>query len=110
MTFYESLSNWAQSKSHKLARLCGVFGVITGWCTMYFFTDWNGFLFWLLICISTVMSVAGAWSGLAMQWGYKPFTNDPLGWRKAKQSYKAEPGEQGQAEPQNDPAPKRDES
>ena len=69
--------------------------------------------FWIGVVVivgALIIGSIGIGAGAAESIGFKPFTNDPLGWRKAKQSYKAEPGEQGQAEPQNDSAPKRDET
>lgn len=50
--------------------------------------------FWLAIPIAVAAFLAGAvlmFEGRATALGLKPFTNDPLGWRKAKQSYKSEP-------------------
>ncbi|WP_346308911.1 hypothetical protein [Limnohabitans sp.] len=49
--------------------------------------------FWLgvgILAVSIIIGVIGAVSGAAESVGLKPFTNDPLGWRKAKQSYKEE--------------------
>jgi len=37
-----------------------------------------------------VLGYGGAWGGLAEQWGWKPLREDPLGWRKAKKSYKTD--------------------
>lgn len=43
----------------------------------------------VLTCIGSVISLLGSYEGKAKQFGYQaPFTSDPLGWRKAKQSYK----------------------
>lgn len=79
------------ANAHFFFRISGVVGVLLGWATMYFFDDWGHPIFWLLISLSVVLSGGGAWGGLAEQWGLKPLQNDPLGWRKAKQSYKSEP-------------------
>ena len=49
--------------------------------------------FWLAIPVGVVALIAGAvlmFEGRATALGLKPFTNDPLGWRKAKESYKAD--------------------
>lgn len=46
--------------------------------------------FWLGVCIFGVSVVAAAvlmFEGRAVAVGLKPFSEDPLGWRKAKQSY-----------------------
>lgn len=71
-------------------RFAGVIGVLLGWATMYFFEDWRHPLFWLFISIAVVLGYGGAWGGLAEQWGWKPLRNDPLDWRKAKESYKVD--------------------
>lgn len=47
---------------------------------------------WLAIPIGAMTIVAGAilmFEGRATAIGLKPFTNDPLGWRKAKRSYQS---------------------
>jgi hypothetical protein len=45
----------------------------------------------LLISFGVVVSYIGICGRQAKQFGFQaPFTNDPLGWRKAKESYKAE--------------------
>jgi hypothetical protein len=36
------------------------------------------------------MAAVAGFGGRAQGLGIKPFTNDPLGWRKAKKSYKAQ--------------------
>lgn len=48
---------------------------------------------WLAIPIGGLAIISAAlliFEGAAVSVGLKPFTNDPLGWRKAKESYKAE--------------------
>ena len=77
----------SKSFLHRLLRISGVAGVLICWATMYFFDDWSSIWFWLLISISVVLGYGGAWGGLSIQWGLLPFTNDPLGWRKAKKTY-----------------------
>lgn len=48
----------------------------------------NFYFAFLLFCIGVVMGLVDGYEGKAKQFGYQaPFTNDPLGWRKAKQSY-----------------------
>lgn len=69
----------------------GIAGVSIIWSTAYLFEKWEGFWFWLLMCIGAVLGYAAAYGGLAKQFGFQPpFTNDPLGWRKAKETYKTE--------------------
>ncbi len=48
---------------------------------------------WLAIPLGIVSVLSAGiliFEGAAASIGLKPFTNDPLGWRKAKQSYKEE--------------------
>jgi hypothetical protein len=61
--------------------------------------------------IGCLISLTASYEAKAKLFGYQaPFTNDPLGWRKAKQSYKQEPNEPSEpAQPQGDQTPKRDE-
>jgi hypothetical protein len=47
----------------------------------------SDFRLWILVVIALVFGRGAAMAGIVQQWGYKPFTNDPLGWRKAKKSY-----------------------
>lgn len=45
---------------------------------------------WLAFIVGLVAIISGAvlmFEGRATAIGLKPFTNDPLGWRKAKESY-----------------------
>jgi hypothetical protein len=90
-------------KLHRFFRIVGVLGVLIGWATMYFFDDWSSPMFWLLAVIATVLGLCGAWGGLSNQWGAPPFTNDPLGWRKAKQSYKEDLSPEGTDVPPDKP-------
>lgn len=91
MNGFRQLQALVRRRSHTFLRLAGVVCVLIGWSAMYFFDEWDGPAFWTLICVATVLSASGAWGGLAEQWGYKPLTNDPLGWRAAKKSYHQEP-------------------
>jgi len=46
---------------------------------------------WLAIPVGGLAIISAAllfFEGAAVSVGLKPFTNDPLGWRKAKESYK----------------------
>jgi hypothetical protein len=76
--------------SQKILRIAGVLGVLIGWGAMYFFNDWSSPIFWILISIAIILGYGGAWGGLSLQWGAPPLTNDPLGWRKAKKTYKTD--------------------
>lgn len=95
----KKLKAFVQLHSHRFLRFTGVAGILIGWSAMYFFDHWSGPVFWLLICVSTVLSAAGAWGGLSEQWGYKPLTNDPLGWRAAKKSYHDDKAPQTEEDP-----------
>ena len=70
--------------------------------------------FWIgvvVIVASLIIGSIGIGAGAAESIGLKPFTNDPLGWRKAKQSYTEKPSEQIEpAGPEDGQATKRDES
>jgi hypothetical protein len=54
---------------------------------VFFLDDLSDFRLWILVVIALVFGRGAAMAGIVQQWGYKPFTNDPLGWRKAKKSY-----------------------
>lgn len=62
-------------------------GLISGLSTFFFLDDLSDFRLWILVVIALVFGRGAAMAGIVQQWGYKPFTNDPLGWRKAKKSY-----------------------
>lgn len=69
----------------------GCTGVAIIWACAYFFDEWEGFWFWTLSLIGGLLGYTAAYGGLAKKFGFQaPFTNDPLGWRKAKQSYQTE--------------------
>ena len=57
---------------------------------IHFFGDFDNCKTWLLASAAIVFGYGSAWAGLMQKWGYKPFTTDPLSWRKAKKSYSAE--------------------
>lgn len=100
MRAFRQLTELIQRRSHTFLRVVGSVGVLVGWSAMYFFDDWDSLAFWVTICVATVLSATGAWGGLAEQWGYKPLTNDPLGWRTAKKSYDKDPDQRsGKDEP-----------
>ncbi len=59
------------------------FGGILG--TLYFQPPfWLGILF---ISVSLIVGAIGGAAGMAESVGSKPFTTDPLGWRKSKKTY-----------------------
>lgn len=71
--------------------LLGVVGMVILFSVAYFFDQWSGFWFWILALIGGGLGYVGAYGGLAKKFGFQaPFTNDPLGWRKAKESYSAD--------------------
>ena len=48
----------------------------------------NNVFGWILLVVAWIVLAVFGLSGRAEAIGLKPFTNDPLGWRKAKASYK----------------------
>jgi hypothetical protein len=50
----------------------------------------NNIFGWLLFISAWIVFAIFGLSGRAEALGLKPFTSDPLGWRKAKQSYQTE--------------------
>ncbi len=69
--------------------LSGV-GSLIIFATTYFFEEWSGFWFWTLLLIGGVVGYLGGYGGLASRIGMQPpFTNDPFGWRHAKETYGA---------------------
>lgn len=60
--------------------------------------------FWMgtiLIALGVMVGVIGIGAGAAESVGISPFTNDPIGWRKAKKSYEQD------TSPQSDDSEKR---
>jgi 4-hydroxybenzoate polyprenyltransferase len=73
------------------ADILGAIGVLILFAAAYFFEEWSGFWFWLFALVGGALGYVGAYGGLAKKFGFEaPFTNDPLGWRKAKKSYQNE--------------------
>ena len=54
---------------------------------LYLIDDLDDIRTWILAVVAVVFGLGSAWAGLMQKWGYKPFSNDPSGWRKAKSSY-----------------------
>jgi len=76
----------------------GIVGVAFIWGTAYLFDSWSGVPFWVLMSVGCVLGYVGAYGGLAKTFGFSaPFTNDPLGWRKAKKTYQ-EPQDPNQSD------------
>lgn len=74
--------------SQRGSEVLGLIGVAIIFAVAYFFDDWSGFWFWTLALFGGLLGYVGAYGGLARKFGFEaPFTNDPLGWRKAKKSY-----------------------
>jgi hypothetical protein len=68
-----------------------IVGIAITWGCAYFFKEWGGFWFWLLVSVGVVISYVGIFGRQAKQFGFEaPFTNDSLGWRKAKKTYKTD--------------------
>ena len=48
----------------------------------------------ILTLVGSAVSLLGSYEAKAKQFDFQaPFTNDPLGWRKAKESYKSDPAQ-----------------
>lgn len=76
-------------KLTKRARLTSaLIGGAAAVAAFYFLDDLEDPRLWIFAVLAIVFGYGSAWSGLSEQWGFKPFTNDPLGWRKAKKTYK----------------------
>jgi hypothetical protein len=74
--------------SQRGSDILGLIGVAIVFAVAYFFDDWSGFWFWALALFGGLLGYVGAYGGLARKFGFEaPFTNDPLGWRKAKETY-----------------------
>ena len=66
-------------------------GIAITWGCAYFFKEWAGVWFWLLVSVGVVISYIGIFGRQSKQFGFQaPFTNDPLGWRKVKKTYQTE--------------------
>ena len=87
-----------------------VIGLAAAYGVWYFIGDMSDIRFWLCVIIGIVFGYGTVWAGWMEKWGYKPFTNDPLGWRKAKASYRnkesAEDSAKETSEPIDDDKPK----
>jgi len=70
----------------RLIAMCG--SILTMYCVIHF--RFNNFFGWFLLIAAWITLGVFGLSGRSEAIGLKPFTNDPLGWRKAKQSYKEE--------------------
>ena len=64
--------------------------VLTGFGLAYVSLEYFSFLTLKVVGLSLGLGIAsiGGFSGRAKALDLKPFTNDPLGWRKAKESYR----------------------
>jgi hypothetical protein len=60
--------------------------ILTIYCVINF--RLNNFFGWFLLIAAWITLAIFGLSGRSEAIGLKPFTNDPLGWRKAKKSYK----------------------
>jgi hypothetical protein len=68
-----------------------IVGIAITWGCAYFFKEWGGVWFWLLVSVGVIISYVGIFGRQSKQFGFQaPFTNDPLGWRKAKKTYKTD--------------------
>ncbi len=91
--FFQSLLKDGNLKE-KVMNWMDLVGLALIWGGAYFFEKWEGFLFWMVMLTGGALAYTSSYGGLAKKFGYKPFTNDPLGWRKAKESYLKKDGEE----------------
>ncbi len=86
-----SLEKFSPIKDGRLTpvsdKLFGAIGVCAALSLYFFFDSLDGAWYWIVASIAVVFGYGSAWAALMHKWGYKPFTNDPLGWRKAKATY-----------------------
>lgn len=88
--------------SQRGSDILGLIGVAVVFAAAFCFDDWSGFWFWTFALVGGFLGYLGAYGGLARKFGFEaPFTNDPLGWRKAKKTYQ-EPGEDTAKVPKDD--------
>lgn len=64
------------------------FGGLCVMCLAFLFL--SGLIFYLVMVAGLLIASISSFEAKAIVLGLKPFTNDPLGWRKAKQSYQTE--------------------
>jgi hypothetical protein len=76
------------SLTQRGADVLGITGILIGWI-LYFSSIRSGLIFWVGLLLAIGLGYLGAWGGLSAKWGLKPFTNDPLGWRRVKAENKA---------------------
>ena len=72
--------------------------VLAGFGLVYVSLEYFGSLTLKVVGLSLGLGIAsiGGFSGRAKALDLKPFTNDPLGWRKAKESYKTQEDQEDQ--------------
>jgi hypothetical protein len=78
--FKDGRATWYGSWSAIVLSILVIYGVI------HF--RFNNVFGWLLLIAAWITLAVFGLSGRSEAIGLKPFTNDPLGWRKAKESYK----------------------
>lgn len=71
-------------------RVFSILGLLAALGTAFYLDDLTDWRLWLLSMVAIVFGYGSAWAGLMKKWGFAPFTNDPLGWRKAKKSYQGD--------------------
>lgn len=91
--------------TRKWKTIFSAIGIVSAFGAWYFIDDLTDIRFWLLAIAAIVFGYGSAWAGLMEKWGLKPFTHDPLGWRKAKESYKGKENAASAADKNQDEAP-----
>lgn len=74
--------------TRKWKNIFTLIGLLSALSTLFFLDDLSDYRLWILVVIALIFGRGAALAGIVQRWGYKPFTNDPLGWRKAKKSYR----------------------
>lgn len=83
--------NWLITETGWLRKSAslGLFLISLALMIFPWFLNIPGWLMLTLCLAGVVIGAINGYEGKAKQFGYAaPFTNDPLGWRKAKESYK----------------------
>lgn len=76
-----------------LAQLSGLAAII-----LVIYLKQNNLVGWTILVLSGLIIVIFGFAAQANSLGLKPFTNDLLGWRKAKESYKVKNDEPNKQE------------
>jgi hypothetical protein len=85
-----------------VAILSSLLGISAALGVVFFIDDLSDWRPWFLAVVAIFFGYGSAWAGLMKKWGYRPFTNDPLGWRAAKASYEVDQSKNAETEKANE--------